>query len=423
MGGIRKIFLIVMSGLLITIILAYCCFIFLTLKRIDNNYDKYIKVFNNNLNHIINDELSDVKLDELSQVLDIVSKQYNASIMVKDASNKIIYDNSFNKLLKFYEVTNFLEVDNQTYLISYYENIKILDFNLIIKITLIDLGVVCLISIILITLSNQKFIVPILNLKRDIESYKYSVRPKKRQLKTEMDELHNSYVELIDNLEEEKQKQNRLIASISHDIKTPLTAIMGYSDRLKNANLNEETRTKYVNKIHTKSLVMKDIVEEFDDYLSCNIRNTLKREKVRIKDFLEDIRLAFKEELEEKNICLNIFTNCKDDTLIFDVLKIKRVFSNIITNSIRHFNNDMKKIDISCIKQDGYYEFCISDNGSGVDDCNLVRIFEPLFTTDQSRKIPGLGLSICKEIIESHDGEIFAKNNENGGLSIYFILF
>lgn len=96
------------------------------------------------------------------------------------------------------------------------------------------------------------------------------------------------------------------------------------------------------------------------------------------------------------------------------------MFSNIITNSIRQLNKEKKIIKINIIKKESFIIFEIADNGYGVKD--VKKIFEPLYTTDPSRKISGLGLSICEEIITSHEGNIKAINNEMGGLSIIFTL-
>ena len=113
-------------------------------------------------------------------------------------------------------------------------------------------------------------------LQKSIKNYKFGVKPTKTQGHTEIDLIQNNFVDLVDALEEEKEKQNRIIASISHDIKTPLTAIMGYSDRLLNSSLDNEKKKSYIEKIHNKSLTLRDLTEEFDDYLSCNIVETLK---------------------------------------------------------------------------------------------------------------------------------------------------
>ena len=112
------------------------------------------------------------------------------------------------------------------------------------------------------------------------------------------------------------------------------------------------------------------------------------------------------------NIDFKIKTNCEKEKLNVDILKMKRVFSNIISNSIK-FVPENGKISIDISKQDDYIVFLISDNGKGVEEENINKIFDPFFTTDAGRKISGLGLSICKEFVEIHNGTISAYN-DNG---------
>ena len=238
-----------------------------------------------------------------------------------------------------------------------------------------------------------------------------------------MQQIQNSFVDMVDNIEIKKEYQNQIIASISHDIKTPLTSVIGYADRLKNNSLSQEKKIKYIDKIYNKSLLMKEILEEFDDYQSCNIKETMKFENKKIKDICDNIRKDFEEELKDKNIILNVNSNCDNKLVNIDEVKIKRVFSNIITNSVNHFkgNNGIIDINISLIKDKVKIE--IKDNAGGsLDENSIKKIFEPLYTTDPSRKISGLGLSICKQIISAHDGMIYAINNDIGGLSIIFKL-
>ena len=92
----------------------------------------------------------------------------------------------------------------------------------------------------------------------------------------------------------------------------------------------------------------------------------------------------------------------------------------MIGNSIKHMENEDKKIEV-CFKDTGKsIEVSISDNGSGVDNSEIDKIFEALYTSDKSRKVAGLGLSICKSAIEGHGGRIWAENNAYGGLTIKF---
>ena len=124
--------------------------------------------------------------------------------------------------------------------------------------------------------------------------------------------------------------------------------------------------------------------------------------------------------MEEKGIKLLIDNKCPNAILKIDCAKFKRVFSNIIANSAR-YTVKKGRINIKCKEIDKYIEFVISDNGQGVPEKELNKIFEPLYTSDPSRKISGLGLSICKEIVENHGGYIYARNNDKG-LDVIFTI-
>ena len=127
----------------------------------------------------------------------------------------------------------------------------------------------------------------------------------------------------------------------------------------------------------------------------------------------------YKIELENNNIDFSITTKIPEKYISIDILKMKRVVSNMVSNSTRYLKNGGKiMIDIS--EEDKNYKFVIKDNGPGVNEKIINKIFDPLFTTDSSRKISGLGLSICKEFIEMHGGEINAYNDK--GLVIEFTI-
>ncbi|WP_290459883.1 histidine kinase dimerization/phospho-acceptor domain-containing protein [Romboutsia ilealis] len=91
-----------------------------------------------------------------------------------------------------------------------------------------------------------KIVKPIMYLQKDIENYKFEIKPSRTNRFDEIGWLKNNFVELTENLEEEKKNQNRIIASISHDIKTPLTSIMGYSEMIKNKNISQEIKNMYM---------------------------------------------------------------------------------------------------------------------------------------------------------------------------------
>ena len=353
------------------------------------------------------------------------AKEKNITITISNQENEFIKEYNSKKTDKTntnIEVSQIIEIQDTNYLLKLSQRKDILGAYTIIDFLLFELLIIVTLCIFGIIGANKKILEPLSQLSKDFSKYKLGILPKKRKVRSGIDFLQNDFVELVDKLEEEKQKQNTIIASISHDIKTPLTSILGYSELATKESTSTKSKERYINTIHNQALVMKEIIEEFDDYLSCNIKDEKKVEKLSISHLVDYLNAYYKEDLKEKNIEFKIKTNCQNLIIEIDLSKFKRVFSNIITNSIRHYDKDKKILNININEEkNGKIKFEIADNGSGCKE-DLVKIFDPLYTTDKSRKISGLGLSICKEIIESHNGTIKAMNNKLGGFSIIFTI-
>ena len=394
------------------------------------------------LNSEVNKHHTEVR-NELNKKIDIISKkilteenpnQYLENYAEKN-NIKIEISNKDNTIVETYNykeskkpgsnivTSQIVEYKDTIYLLTLTQKQDIIGANVILDFFAFEFIIIAILGITGILGANKKILDPLVQLSQDFSNYKLGILPKKRKVRGGIDHIQHDFVDLVSKLEEEKAKQNRIIASISHDIKTPLTSILGYSELLlNNEKLSDTTKNKYASTIHNKSLVMKEIVEEFDDYLSCNIKDPTKVEKISIDHLVNYLYDYYKEDLKEKNIDFKVRTNCPNILISVDLSKFKRVFSNTITNSIRHYNNDKKILIININEQkDGKIKFEIADNGTGCKE-DLQKIFEPLYTTDKSRKISGLGLSICKEIIESHSGTIKAENNKMGGFSIIFTI-
>lgn len=240
----------------------------------------------------------------------------------------------------------------------------------------------------------------------------------------EITQIHNDFDRLTIALDDEEKKQLRIIASISHDIKTPLTSIMGYAEQLRKNNVSTDRQAKYINTIYSKSIAIKDIIEGFDDYLSYDKKSPPDKEEVSVKQLLNTVKTYHSDDLEQKNVNLEMKFNIANEKMIIDESEILRVFVNLIDNSIKHKKDNVLVITIECKKRYHDILFCVSDNGEGVETEKLQKIFEPLYTSDESRtkNVSGLGLSICKEIVEAHGGVIWAENNSSGGLSVLFTI-
>ena len=417
----KKTISTIVSILFINTILLILYYNFFLVKKIDKEIINLNNEYQTNLNKI-SASIEDKNYKDVYNSLDELSTNYDAFITLYDRNNSIVYTNNKN-YKTIYQISKLVTIDNEEYMLTYSSNsdTKVSSVRVVRDLLFFQGILWIVVTIIGLIFANSELLSPILKLQTDMKNYKYGILPKRRKVKTNLDMLQHTFAGVVEDLENEKSKQSRIIASISHDIKTPLTSIMGYAGLLKSDKLNDNTKKEYINKIYNKSIVMKELVEEFDDYLSCNIKGTLRMEEVYVKDLLEELKKDYLDELKEKNIKLVIKSSSSNSKILIDKAKIKRVFSNIITNSIKQNTDNNLVITIYALNKGDEVLFTISDNGKGVDCSELEKIFEPLYTTDPSRKIPGLGLSICKEIIELHNGKIYAKNNNNG-LDICFTL-
>ena len=347
-------------------------------------------------------------IDELINNLDEYSKEKDINYNLVDSNNEIIKDSE--KGLSFF--TSFIEVDNELYYIEFTSN-NIKDINNLIKEASVFQIIVFLIIYLLVFMAARLTIIkPTECIINDIKNYKFGKKIERKPIRGELGLIQNEFVSLTERLDLEKKEQHRIISSISHDIKTPLTSIIGYGDLIKEED-DLKIIKKHNNKITDKALNIKEILSTFDDYLVNYENAPLKLNKFIISDLVDKINNDYKLDLENNNIKLEVITKLNDEVIYIDGLKLKRIFSNLISNSIRYITSN-GKITIEILKDDKDYIFKIKDNGKGVDKAILDKLFDPFYTTDKSRKISGLGLSICKEFVELHGGNIKAKNLKKG---------
>ena len=355
-----------------------------------------------------------------------IANKYNLLLIVKDNNNNIIFNNTRDTSDVEYLMPFIVTINDEQYLLSVG---KINEFNVVSitkKFMIFEIIFTLVILMLALIVSNEILLKPIEDTINDIKNYKFGIKPKKRKVLTEIGYIQNEFVDLTENLEKEHEEQNRIISAISHDIKTPLTSILGYSEILSNKKLTVNERKQLEEKIFIKAQDMKAIVSDFDDYLLSNKDRTYNFTEINIRDYLNRLKLEYKDDLKDKKIRFEIFDRSRARTMKIDIGKMNRVFANLVSNSIRHMDKN-GRITITCKSDKEYIYFEFKDNGTGVSDENISKIFDPLFTTNKARKINGLGLSICKEIVEMHGGKIYAvskdidkKPGEKEGLTINF---
>ena len=178
---------------------------------------------------------------------------------------------------------------------------------------------------------------PYRNVYRAIEEYDKTGKLKEIKIKGYAGSVYKRFVSLTENLEKEQENQRRIIASISHDIKTPLTSIMGYTEQLQKENISNERRKRYLSTVYAKSEEITGLIREFEDYLSFNTKKKITPSKLHLWRFADDMQSEFSDELENNGIEFSIVMNADPNTTAsLDTARFKRVMGNIFSNCVKH---------------------------------------------------------------------------------------
>lgn len=229
--------------------------------------------------------------------------------------------------------------------------------------------------------------------------------------------LNHFKIEAIKNeklARENEEKKDELIVYLAHDIKTPLTSMIGYLSLLSEIkDMPEEQRNKYIDITLDKSYRLEDLINELFDVARFNSEKIiLEKEELNLNLMLEQIIDDFYPVLKELNKKIK-FTPKEEIKLYGDPDKLSRVFNNLIKNAINYSSYD-SNIDISAIKDEKNAIIKITNKGKQIPKEKLDRIFEKFYRLDSSRTSKtggsGLGLAIAKEIIELHHGKITASS-------------
>lgn len=233
--------------------------------------------------------------------------------------------------------------------------------------------------------------------------------------------------------EEEKkaneQKNRELIINISHDLKTPVTSIKGYVEGIMDGVADSpEKMEKYLKTISVKANDMDRLIDELTMYSRIDSNQIpLNMHVIGVGDYFGDCVEEVGFDLEQRNIELIYENNLSGNVKIeADPEQLKRVIGNIIGNSVKYRNENQSRIKISLKDEDKNVLIDIEDNGRGVEEEELQRIFDKFYRTDTSRNSReggnGIGLAIAKKIVEDHRGTIWATGVSEGGLCIHISL-
>ena len=252
----------------------------------------------------------------------------------------------------------------------------------------------------------------------------------------EFSELCQDFEEMRRRLKESTEEKNliekenkELISNISHDLKTPITAVKGYIEGIMDGVADTpEKMDRYVRTIYNKINEMDHLINELTFYSKIDTnRIPYTFGKLNVEDYFADCAEEVGLELETRGIEL-VYANYveKDVMVIADGEQIRRVIHNIISNAIKYMDKPKGIIQIRIKDVGDFIQIEIEDNGKGIGPKDLPYIFDRFYRTDVSRNSSkggsGIGLSIVKKILEDHGGKVWATSRLGIGTIMYFVL-
>lgn len=252
----------------------------------------------------------------------------------------------------------------------------------------------------------------------------------------EFSELCRDFEEMRQRLKENAEekilldKENKeLISNISHDLKTPITAVKGYVEGIMDGVADTpEKMDRYVRTIYNKTNEMDHLINELTFYSKIDTnRIPYTFSKLNANDYFSDCAEEIGLELETQGIQLHYANYVDKDILIIaDGEQIRRVIHNIISNAIKYMDKPKGLIQIRVKDVGDFIQVEIEDNGKGIASRDLAYIFDRFYRTDISRNSSkggsGIGLSIVRKIMEDHGGKVWATSRVGIGTIMYFVL-
>ncbi len=275
-----------------------------------------------------------------------------------------------------------------------------------------------------------KFIYKTKATKREETYYKY-VLPQKSidDVRKDVEDWANRNEEELELLRSNEQFRKEFLQNLSHEFKTPVFAIQGYVDTLLSGAMNNpEVNQRFLEKTAKNVDRLTHLLTDLDQISKLERGElVLYKQNFVIQDLIKEVYDSVAVKAEKQQISCSIKKGCESPLTVFaDKEKIRQVLINLVENSIKYGKRN-GSISASMYKTDDKHILIeIGDDGIGISEKNLARVFERFYRTEEGRSIDvtgsGLGLAICKHIIEAHGQTIHVRSTEGVGTSIGFTL-
>ncbi|OOM74520.1 signal transduction histidine-protein kinase BaeS [Clostridium puniceum] len=382
---------------------------------------------------IISSNITEQDKESISKIGDDILFQSNS--LVLEMNRTSLVKNSF---IKEGKVVNIIAIN------SVYEPIRFDMKREMSTFVISYILIVVIISLIVITITNgilstkiyKKLIVPLELLSYGAEQIKdgnldfemnYESDDEFKQVCGDFDEMRLRLKDSVESQLKYEEDRKQLVVGISHDLRTPLTAIKGYVEGLRDGIANTpQKQKKYLNTIYTKACDMDILVDRLFLFSKLDTGNfPFKFDKINMKEYMNNFYKHMKDEFYEKDVEFFFENTCSDLCKIkLDCQEMNRVLLNIVENSVKYKVDNKIKVKMIVEEKEESVVIELSDNGNGVEEEELQNLFVSFYRGDVSRTNPsegsGLGLAIAKNIVEAHGGKIAAYNMN--GLTINITL-
>jgi two-component system sensor histidine kinase BaeS len=288
---------------------------------------------------------------------------------------------------------------------------------------LIRIGLIMIVFAIIISFPIAKYFTSLLKqltqATKQIAAGDYSIRIQSKR-NDELGVLASNFNLLAQSLQSNAQSQKTMIADIAHELRTPISVIIGEIEAIQDGvhAVNENT----LGVLHSQISSLKNLVNDLHDLSESDLGSLkYKMEKFDLVSLIENSYENFKLKFSQKQILLEIFIDQQNCHIIGDINRLNQLFNNLLNNSL-HYTNQGGKAQIKICQHDNQVIININDSVPGLQTAQLKKIFDRWYRVEKSRSKhsggSGLGLSICQEIIKAHNGSIEAQHSSLGGIEI-----
>lgn len=365
---------------------------------------KWFKVLDKNLNVILESDNAPAKKNYTEKEIIYMRGYYNNGLFIE----KYQYIN--NDGIKRTAIIKSREL---------YTNSFFKKMNILTKIDFVVFGIAYIILVVIfVFVLRSKFYEPLEKLNKAMELLTEGKRKKPVDYSgprefVDICDRFNIMVSKLEDSENQRKKlmndKERMMADISHDLKTPITSIQGYAKALSDGIIADEDKDKYMKIIYEKSKKLTELINIFHEYSKLEHPDfNLIFEKVDLSEYLRAYIALKYEDIVESGFNIEVDIPEEEMEIKIDKVQLQRVFDNILGNSIKH-NEKGTNIYVSLKEKNDIYEIIIADDGKGISKDIANNIFEAFTVGDESRNSKqgsGLGLAIAKTIVDLHGGTI-----------------